>query len=662
MRKIIILTLLFITTAFYGQRKYFADKYFNDFAYKKSAELYESIYNRGDSTAYVISRIGDSYYNNSEYLAAEKWYSKLLSSGSEEIDPEYYFKYSQSLKSNGKAKASDDWLLKFRNLKGEDSRPKELESNKDYFSEYTSKNTVFLNVNNISTNTEYSDFGGFIYEDELYFASTKPYGTEKQRIYKWNDQPFLNVYKAKEQVVELEEKVLDVESSNIYNVVNSQYHESNIVFTADGNTMYFTRDNYDGKRLRRDKNKTTNLKIYKSTKVDGKWSEVFELPFNSDEYSVGHPALSPDEKTLYFVSDMPGGIGQTDIYKASIADAHSTFGEPVNLGKGINTEGKEMFPYIDANNTLYFSSNGLLGLGALDVFESKSVNGNYSSPVNLGTPINSAMDDFAFVINEALNSGYFSSNRAGGKGDDDIYSFIISLCKENIAGVVTELTSKEPIEGATVKLVDSSGKILADYVTKADGKYSFTAVSCETDFTVVGTKGDYRQDKKEAVTLDIDKKTIEANLQLESLIKAPVVATPEALPQIVIRPIYFDFDKYNIREDARYELEHIVDVMRNNPAMVIKIESHTDSRATRGYNRVLSDNRAKSTRNYLISRGITRDRIESAIGYGEDRLLNHCNDANSSKCSEEEHQLNRRSYFYIVKGANNVSVTEQVGE
>jgi len=661
MRKKLLVILLLFTTIVFGQRKYFADRYFDEFAYKKSAELYENLYEKGDTSAYVLSRIGDSYYNNSEYEKAEQWYEELLKNYDGEVSTEYYFKYAQTLKSNGKVDASDKWMLKFRNIDSQDSRPQALEENRDYFSEYTNKNTVYLNVHNISQNTEYSDFGGFIYDNKLFFASTKPYSKETQRIYRWNNQPFLNVYTADQQEI-TEERILDVDTAQKFDDVNSKYHESNVVFTKDGNTLYFTRDNYDGRKLRKDRENTVNLKLYRSDKVDGKWSDVVELPFNSNDYSVGHPALSPDEETLYFVSDMPGGVGMTDLYKVSISDNHKTYGTPVNLGKTINTEGKEMFPYVGENNTLYFSSNGHLGLGALDIFESKVSGDSFTEPVNLAKPINGPMDDFAFVINEELTNGYFSSNREGGKGDDDIYSFIISICKESIEGIVTEVTTKEPINEATVKLIDKSGKVLAEQVTKADGKYAFTDLLCETDFTVVATKSDYRQDQKEVATIDVDKEIIEANLQLESLIQAPVVNATEALPQIVIRPIYFDFDKYNIREDARYELEHIVDVMRNNPEMVIKIESHTDSRATRAYNRVLSDNRAKSTRSYLISRGIASNRIESAIGYGEDRLLNHCDDANMKKCSEEEHQLNRRSYFYIVKGANNVRVVEQQGE
>ena len=660
MKKLYVIVIVFFCVKLNAQRKYFADRYFNEFAYSKSAELFENIFKKGDSTAHVISRIGDSYYNNAQYEKAEEWYQKLLSVPNDTLSTEYYFKYAQTLKSIGKVEESDKWMLKFRDVKNQDSRPQELLENRDYFVEYTNKKSVFINIHNLSTNTEYSDFGGFIFDDKLFFASSKPLNIKSQKIYKWNNQPFLNIYEANQINQSETNQFIDLADPDKFDIVNSKYHESNIIFTNDGNTIYFTRVNYNGKNLGKDEENTVNLKIYRSKKVDDKWTQEVELPFNSDEYSVGHPALSLDEKTLYFVSDMPGSIGQTDLYKVNISDDHNTYSEPVNLGSTINTEGKEMFPYIGHNNTLYFSSNGLLGLGALDVFESKIENGSFSEPVNLGVPVNSPMDDFAFVINKDLTNGYFSSNRAEGKGDDDIYSFILyeveepkepEVCYESIAGIVRDKRTNEVLPNAKVRLLNEKGELIKETVSKDDGSYTFENINCAiSTFTLNGNKIDYRPDRKSVKTTALKDNIAEADLYLTPLIVGN---------QIVIKPIYFDFDKYYIRQDAAYELENIVDVMNNHPEMIIKIESHTDSRGSNSYNRILSDRRAKSTRDHIISRGIAANRIQSAIGYGEDQLLNHCNDANRYKCSEEEHQLNRRSYFYIVKGAPNVNVIEQ---
>ncbi|SNR15012.1 OmpA family protein [Tenacibaculum jejuense] len=654
MKRVILFYLLFVTAFAYTQRRYAADRYFNEFAYKKSAELYKILYDKGDDSQLVISRLGDSYYYNTESEEAEKWYKLLMEKYQDKVLPEYLFRYAQALKSNGKVKESDLWLEKLKELDKNDSRAIELTKNRNYFVEYSNRKKTFVNVKNLSINTEFSDFGGFIYGNKLYYASTKPSGTKfDRRKYKWNNQPFLNVYTAEEEFSDIAEG-LELGNVSKFEEISTRYHESNALLTADGNTLYFTRDNYDGDKLRGDKEKVTHLKIYKAENIDGEWKNLEELPFNSDLYSCGHPALSTDGKTLYFVSDMPGGAGATDIYGVAI-NPDGTYGTPFNLGKEINTEGREMFPYVDNENTIYFASDGHLGLGALDVFESKISDNKFTTPVNLGSPVNSPLDDFSFVISEDKSYGYFSSNRTGGKGDDDIYSFVIYRCKEDITGVVTDSRTGVPISGATVRLIDEKGEPISKQVTLADGRYTFKDIACENNYTVTASKDDYRNDKKDTATEDIDKKAIQADLVLESLI----VETPKEQSQIVINPIYFDFDLYNIREDAEYELEHIVTVMKNHPDMVIKIESHTDSRGTKAYNRTLSTNRAKSTRAYLISRGIASNRIESAIGYGEDQLLNHCNDANQKRCSKEEHQRNRRSYFYIVKGGKNVKTNNQ---
>lgn len=636
MKKIIIVVFIFLTSICQGQRKYTADKYFEGFAYKKAAELYEKIYDKGNGSYEIISRLGDSHYYNSEFLEAEKWYKLLMDNYESMTSPEYFFRYAQSLKSNGKVKESDEWLLKFSTINEKDSRGKALGENKNYFSDYTkSKKKVFVNIKNLSINSKYSDFGGFIYKNSFYFASTKPVG-ENDKLYKWNNQPHLNIYKANE-VYDQENQIVDLKEEEIISSLSSEYHESNAVITSDGKTMYFTRTNFNGKKLEGGDNQIAYLKIYKAEHINGEWENITELPFNNDNYSAGHPALSVDEKTLYFISDMPNGFGATDIYKVAILE-DNTYGEPVNLGKEINTEGREMFPFIAKDNTLYFASDGHLGLGALDIFESKNNAGTYQKPNNLGAPINGAYDDFAFVIDDEKNNGFFSSNRKGGKGDDDIYSFILYNCKEDITGVVSEENSNKPISGAIVKLIDSEGKILAQQLTEKNGDYRFIEVECEKKFVVVAEKEDYKGDTKQLQTLDVNKRFVTTNLSLKSLIVED---------QIVINPIYFDFDKYTIREDAEYELEHIVSVMNNHPEMIIKIESYTDSRGTKKYNKRLSEKRAKSTRDYIVSRGISPSRIKSALGFGEEQLLNNCD--GTTNCSAKEHQKNRRSYFYIVK-------------
>ena len=644
MKKIILFVFLITSVVSFGQRKYAADRYFKEFAYKKSAELYEVLYEKGDTSQLVISRLADSYYYNADFVKAEVWYEKLMQRFEKEETTKHYFRYAQVLKSNGKVEESDNWLLKIKEVKANDSRAIALDENEDYFVEYTNREKIYFNVHNVATNTKYSDFGGFIYDNKLYYASTKPLGLKKEdKLYEWNNQPFLNIYSSELKEIG-DDKVLDISEAERLKDLTTNYHESNIVITNDGKTMYFTRDNFDGEELKGDEQRVTHLKIYKARKKYNKWVDVKELPFNTDNYSYGHPALSADEKTLYFVSDMANGFGETDIYKVAILE-DDKYGEPINLGNKINTEGREMFPFVGTDNTLYFASDGHLGLGALDIFESKIKNEGYTNPINLGSPVNGPLDDFSFVINKERSKGFFSSNRKGGKGDDDIYSFLIFNCKEDIEGIVTNSRTGKPMLNVEVRLIDSEGNPVSKQITKEDGSYMFTKIDCENNFTVVASKEDFKDAQKEVKTIDVNNKLISVNLTLESLIIEN---------QIVINPIYFDFDLSNIREDAEYELEHIVSVMKNHPKMVIKIESHTDSRGTKEYNKRLSSNRAISTRDYIISRGIASNRIKSALGFGESQLLNKCDDANQNKCSKEEHQKNRRSYFYILDGVKNV--------
>ncbi len=656
--KLLYILILAFTVQSFGQRKYAADQYFKEYAYTKSADLYKEIFMKGDSSKLVLERLGDSYYYNTQALESELWYSKLINNYGSEVLPEYYFRYAQALKSNGNYEKSDEIMKKFRSLKSDDTRSEDLASTPDYVSAYSDNDKELINIHNVSINTQYSDFGGFIDNEEFYFASSSPKASSRNRLYKWNSQPFLDIYKAGIDIQELDditkESILELSDKDILNDnINTRYHEANAIFTKDRQIMYFTRDNYDGRRRGKDKNRETHLKLYKSTLKNGEWSNVEELPFNSKDYSIGHPALSVDEKTLYFVSDMPGGIGATDIYSVSVDGEN--YGEPTNLGNGINTEGREMFPFISEDNVFYFSSDGHLGLGALDIFESKIVDNSFSKVKNIETPFNSKMDDFAFIVNKEKNKGFFSSNREGGKGDDDIYSFMISPkpikpCMQSLNGIVTETITGNILPFATVKLIDTVGKVIATKQSDAQGAYSFTQIPCESAYTVLGEKKNYKSDRNSVTGTKEDGKVLKADLSLEALIIGN---------EIVINPIFFDFDKFNIRDEAAYELEKIVSVLNNNPDMVIKIESHTDSRATKAYNRRLSTNRAKSTRDYIVSRGIASNRIESAIGYGESQLLNDCDDANINKCSEAEHQRNRRSKFIIVSGnTNNVKVND----
>ncbi|MBC9796042.1 OmpA family protein [Sinomicrobium weinanense] len=630
MRKLLLLLSFLGITIAYGQQRSTADRYFEKLAYVKSAALYRNMVKKGDSSMHVLSRLGDSYYYNTDMKEAENWYGILISKYEQEVEPDYLFRYAQALKGNQKYDEAVKWMKVSAERGGSDPEILKLLEEGDYYTRLTNPRAkLFGHVHNLAINTEYSDFGGFILDDRFYFASTRP-SAGRNKIYDWNKQPFLNIYTGHRIGNEVDEvKKLDGK-------VNTKYHEATLAITSDGKTMYFTRDNADnGKKSEEDEEGTVHLQLYKATLDDaGKWDNITALPFNDVSYSVGHPALSPDEKKLYFVSDMPGGYGVTDIYVVDIYDDGS-YGTPQNLGNTINTRGREMFPFMDKNGVLYFSSNGHPGLGGLDIVKSELRNGQFGNVTNPGVPINSALDDFAFMINEDNTEGYLSSNRLGGQGDDDIYHFTARDCNVIISGKVTDIRTEEPLVEASVRLIEPGGGVVAHVLTDVDGMYKLTGDCLDASYTVVAEMEDYRSNQKE---VDVKgKEEAKVNLPL-----TPLIIEDE----IVIKPIYFDYDKWDIRSDAEYELEHIVSVMNAHPEMIIKIESHTDSRGNDAYNEKLSDHRAKATRDYLYSRGIAKDRIESAIGYGEKKLLNHC--ANGVDCTEEEHQLNRRSAFIIV--------------
>jgi outer membrane protein OmpA-like peptidoglycan-associated protein len=625
-----------------------ADIYFDKMWYSEAAALYEEALAKGEKNySYeIIQKAADSYYFNTEMEKAYEWYNVLYEEYGKEMSADNVFKYAHSLKGTGKYARSKK-LMRLYQKKMEDGQGSSLEDTRPLPNEVLLDDILNsggnYDIKNLAINTEYSDFSPmFLDSNQVVFASAKDSSFLNTRRYKWNDQPYLDLYVAK-----INEESKDLKDAIKFSKkINTKYHEASVTFSPDNETMYFTRNNY-GKKLKRDKNGVNNLKIYMSKKVDDEWMEAVEVPFNSDDYSTGHPALSPDGKQLYFVSDMPGSIGQTDIFVVDVLENNS-FSEPRNLGPEINTERKEMFPFIN-DQKLYFSSDGHTGLGGLDVYEVPyTEEEGFQEVKNLGQPINSNRDDFSYIVNEENQKGYFASNRSEGKGDDDIYSFErldlekIPASNSAIAGVVTELITGDIMPQPLVELLDENGIKLKEMVSDDDGRFIFEDLEADTKYTIKANKDEYFENIQEVTTVESD--TVDVLVAMKKL--KEMIAVEEGIKKLKTEMIHFDFDKSYIRQDASEELDKLIEVMTEYPNMVIKIESHTDSRGKRAYNKYLSDNRAKSTRDYIISMGIAPERIESAIGYGEEKLLNNCD--GSVACTEQEHYLNRRSEFIIV--------------
>lgn len=672
--------------------------------YSEAIPLYESIMNTNRSFE-VVKNLADSYYNTNDYANAQRQYHFMITRFPEAATPEYYFKYSQTLKASGNYEEANKVLREYYLKTNNQKAIEQLEKDNLVLENILALGNRY-DIKNMSINTINSEFGAVPYNQKLVFSSVIKKPNAFGKVYKWNNESYLDLMS-----VSLNNPKYD-SIRKFANELDTPLHEANAVFTKNGKTMYFTRNNSkDGVRVKNE-NKVSTLKIYKAELIDGKWRNITALPFNSDNYSVEHPALSPDEKTLYFASDMPGSFGAFDIY--SVAILGTDYGAPKNLGAAINTDKKEQFPFVSKDNKLYFSSNGHAGFGFLDVFVSEIKNGEFSNPLNVGLPINSGYDDFSFVIDSDTKQGYFASNRKGGKGADDIYEIneiqplIVENCMQYIAGIITDVDTKLPLEKTKVILQDANTKEIENVFSDAEGKFSFL-VDCEKSYTVYASKDQYTdaskylmlykdrkkvndaslalksieaikkeelasieqkkqeaaqlvaQQKKEAA-IQADKAKIERELAVKKAITEAEAKKKEKIASIVVAekdiikddkdrlliktdPIYFDYDLWYIRKESKPILNKVIALMRKYPDMVVEIGSHTDNRGNVQYNLELSSKRANSTRDYFINQGIAAKRI-IAKGYGETVQIVKCEP--SSSCTEEQHELNRRSEFVIM--------------
>lgn len=645
--KVIVLLILSFTSVLAQKTKLAtADKKFDNLAYIDAIEIYEKVALKGYKSIELFQKLGNSYYFNANLVEANKWYGELFALG-QEVEPEYYFRYAQTLKSTGDYNKANEYLALFSQKTASDNRAKIFTSNKDYLSEIK-KNSGRQNIEDAGINSEYSDYGGAFYKDNFIFTSARDTGGVSVVKHKWTNASFYNLYSA---TVTSEGYLVNPEPMS--RKVNSKFNESSAVFTKDGNTMYFTRNNFLNGKQKTDASKTTLLKLYKASKLeDGQWGNVIELPFNSNDYSCAHPALSPDDKILYFASNMPGTVGQSDIFKITINNDGS-FGKPESLGGGINTEARETFPFVTDDNEIFFSSDGQLGLGGLDVFSIKIFqDGSMSKVYNVGSPVNSPKDDFSYIFDTKSKFGFFSSNRDGGKGNDDIYKFVETIplpynCNQVVSGLIQDEETKQIVANAKVTLFDEDMNVINGIIANERGEYNFENLDCEKTYFVRAESRDYETVETSIVTGSNPGET-KVTLPINKRIKKVGVGSDLA-KTFNIRIIYFDLDKSNIRQDAALDLEKILAVMKQYPSMKIDVRSHTDCRQTAKYNLALSDKRAKSTIAWLIKNGISPDRL-TGKGYGKSQLINDCGcePKNDSKCSEVEHQANRRSEFIIT--------------
>jgi len=593
-----------------------ADKLFDRYEYVDAAQEYLKLAQSGKADAYVYKQLADSYFAIFNTKEAIKWYAKAVT---QKQDAETYYKYAQMLKSNGNYAESDKQMKQFAALAPNDSRAKAFLSSTDYLPTLKGQAKLF-DVAKSDISSDKTDFGAVVTNDNsVYFSSAR---NTSRRNSNW-EEPYLDLYKATYNANGTISEAVAL--SNL----NTKWHDGPACVTTDGKTMYYGSESFNEKEFTKDKAKLSKfgkIYLYKATFEDGQWTNSKPLPFNNASYDVRNPSVSKDGKTLYFSSNMPGGFGGEDLWKVSING--DTYGKPENLGSKINTAANESFPYITDTNVLYFSSNGKDGFGGLDVFRIDLTKG--SDVINIGAPVNTEKEDFAFTYNTSKKVGFFASNRGG---NDDIYK-ADPVCGVQAIAVVKDAKTGIVLEAAAVVLVDAKDKTVGNQSSNSEGKTLF-GIACNTSYAFQVSKQGYESGVFGVAKTDGGEVIVEALLQPIM----PIITETE----VILQPIYFVYDKSNITKEGAAELDKLVQVMKEHPTMVIFAKSHTDNRGSDKYNLNLSDRRAKATVQYLISKGIAKDRI-SGQGFGESEPKVAC-----EECTEEQFAQNRRSEFLIVK-------------
>ncbi|HRN36166.1 MAG TPA: OmpA family protein [Flavobacteriales bacterium] len=711
-----------------------ADRLYADYSYHEAIELYEQAFRKDASSIEHARRLADCYWTLRDAANAERWYAVVAASS--EATGEDMYRYAELLRTSGQYADSDIWLKRFGKLAPDDSRARLKENSVEQVAAIMEKEGISHKVDPVNINGAYSEIAPFIKDRTLYFASNRPEKLSVKHVHSLNGMPFLDLFQGRVD-----------KDGNVENVVpmadgiNTSFHESNAIISADGRELYFTRNNVNAGRSVTSKDGVNNLQIIVRERTAEGWGRERPFAYNNPAYSVGHPAMTPDGRRLYFATDKPGGLGGKDIWYCDREGLGTPWSEPVNAGPEVNTEGDELFPFVHGN-TLFFASDGHLGLGGLDLFQSAIRGNGHGISENVGAPVNSAADDFGLCLDEQGGLGMFSSDRGGALGAENLYFFHMHSKpeeKRKWAGRVLDIADGKPVPFLPVRLLNRERKEIARTTTSEQGTYEVQAPSeaasvsisvsggpqaeleydeitiapysdtelpdiylnsvmdlpvnaiirdAATDEWLAGvdvsirnkhtgtllftgttdamgiTRGQipyqrYGDDVSYEVkftkpgylsrTVDVDFRVLmfleQALMGPEGTSLSPVTTGLDMAKAMNLRPIYFDYREAKIRPDAAIELDQVAEMMLTNPSLTIDLRSHTDSRASTAYNDALSQRRAESSRQYLIGKGISQGRI-TCKGYGERQLVNRC--ADGVECSEEEHQMNRRTEFIIT--------------
>ncbi|MDQ3292459.1 MAG: OmpA family protein [Bacteroidota bacterium] len=626
-----------------------ADALFNQSQYALALPAYQKLLKDQKPTLYLTQRIAECYRRLNNSKEAEQWYNRVIQFP--EFNPEALRFAADATRKNGKYDRAKQLYEQFgQRVPAQANFASLLAAGCDSAQLWLIKPQPYELQKPENINSQNSDFSPVLYQNNLFFTSDRSV-PKSNKISGWTGNPFPKIYSAPKQTNGQFGTPVALGSP-----INNQFHNGSVSFSPDGQTMYFTRinqakieikdsntDPFSWVKFDSPKPSVNRLEIYVSRKEGDNWGEPKPFAYNkANAYSVGHPAISPDGNILYFVSDMPGGFGDTDIYYCS-RQADGSWSKPVNAGKEINTVGKEMFPVVAVSDKLYFSSEGHPGMGGLDIFSAEGKGATWRNVQNLRYPLNSSADDFGIVFDETKEAGFLSSNRNSDNGTDDIYAFKLVRKPCLVAGRVIERVqqpkggfTEKPIAGARLRLYLAGDTTASNLYSDAQGNFTLP-VKTGLTYTL--------QANKEGFLVKSTDLTPDCPPEVDQ-VKLTVILDRNTLNNtIILENIYYDFDKYEIRSEAMPELDKLVRILQDNPTIRIELGSHTDSRQTKEYNQKLSQLRAEAAVNYIISRGIDPSRL-IAKGYGETQLLNGCKDGVS--CSELEHQINRRTEVKIL--------------
>lgn len=628
-----------------------ANQAFKAREYYKAITLLKKAYSKEKdkaNKAEIIFKTAESYRFTNDMKQAETWYRKALKIKYPENKVQLH--YADALKANGKFEEAIVEYEKYAQLAPDDPRGKNgaeasalAQKWVDNPSRYVVENVVQLNGKQMDFAASYASRN----HKELYFTSSRANASGNE-VDGWTGQGFTDIFEAS-----IDNKGKWSKPKPLPATINSIYNEGAAVMNNDFNQMIFTRCGVK-------KKVKMGCELYSTNKNGDSWTEPEVLPFfadstNNDSISVtiGHPALSADGKKLVFASDVEKGKGGRDLWMSTFDDVKKRWSKPVNLAS-VNTPGNEMYPFIHADGTLYFASDGHIGMGGLDIFMAEAQGDEWGNVTNMRSPINSSGDDFAIIFEKEQEKGYFTSNREDGKGSDDIYSFLLPALKFTLGGMVSDYKTKKPIGNATVSIVGTDGSSL-ETSTDASGKYSFDLTPATSYVITAGKKDFYLNKTGKTTTVGFEEdKDLVHDFELDPINR--VIDLPN---------IFYDLGKWDLRPESKVALDGLVETLNDNPTIVVELGSHTDTRASDSYNLSLSQKRAQSVVDYLIENDINGERLV-AKGYGETtpKVLDNqvgefakgsvINDAFIAKLAttelkEEAHQLNRRTEFKVLR-------------